>query len=55
MNINPLQLIVKRLMDIVFGIIGSLVTLILTIVWLVIIVGWYLLGFKIGVNTYPTI
>lgn len=31
-TINPLQLIVKRLMDIVFGIIGSLVTLILTIV-----------------------
>ena len=31
------------------------ITIILSIVWLVIIIGWYLLGFKIGVNTYPTI
>ena len=31
-TISPLQLIVKRLMDIVFGIIGSIITLILTII-----------------------
>lgn len=30
-TINPLQLIVKRLMDIVFGIIGTIITLLLTI------------------------
>ena len=30
-TINPLQLVIKRLMDIVFGIIGTIVTLILTI------------------------
>ena len=31
------------------------ITIVLSIVWLVIIVGWYLLGFKVGVSTYPTI
>ena len=31
-TINPLQLIIKRLMDIVFGIIGSIITLILAII-----------------------
>lgn len=31
-TINPLQLIAKRLMDIVFGIIGTVITLILTII-----------------------
>ena len=31
------------------------ITIILSIVWLVIVVGWYLLGFKTGINTYPTI
>ena len=31
------------------------VILIMAVAWLVIIIGWYLIGFKIGVNTYPTI
>ena len=31
------------------------ITIVLSIAWLVIIAGWYLLGFKIGVTTYPTI
>ena len=31
------------------------ITIVLSIAWLVIIIGWYLLGFKIGVATYPTI
>ena len=31
------------------------ITIVLSIAWLVIIVGWYLLGFKVGVSTYPTI
>lgn len=31
-TINPLQLIVKRIVDIIFGIIGSIITLILTII-----------------------
>lgn len=29
--------------------------IVLSVVWLVIIVGWYLLGFKIGISTYPTV
>lgn len=31
------------------------ITIVLSIAWLVIVIGWYLLGFKIGVATYPTI
>jgi len=31
------------------------ITIVLSVAWLVIIIGWYLLGFKIGVTTYPTI
>lgn len=29
--------------------------IVLSVVWLVIIVGWYLLGFKVGISTYPTV
>lgn len=38
--------VIKKIMPIV---------LIMTVTWIVIIMGWYLIGFKIGVNTYPTI
>ena len=33
----------------------SKVMLVMTITWIIIIIGWFLIGLPLGINSYPTI